>query len=236
MAWQPSPSPTVERKRLELDGPQEAGRVTSVVRYLPGSDFNVHEHPDGEEILVLDGVFTDASGDFPQGTFILNPQGFSHAPSSKDGCLLLVKLRQFPGLKRRQVRVNTYEEAAWRPLEGQEGVHVCELYRRDAAAETDAPGEPESMDLLRMAAGATLQMPPQPNGVELFVVAGAVARNAAEEAEGAEAAEGAKEDDLSLSEGDWVKMPSTKQLLRLTAKTPTTVYLKQNHLAVAAAL
>ena len=45
-------------------GPPEAGRVTSVVRYEPGSRFPSHPHPDGEEILVLDGVFSDESGDF----------------------------------------------------------------------------------------------------------------------------------------------------------------------------
>ncbi len=32
MEWAPSPSPSVWRKRVALEGPQESGRVTSVVR------------------------------------------------------------------------------------------------------------------------------------------------------------------------------------------------------------
>ncbi len=63
MTWQESPSPSVRRKRLELTGPVEAGRVTSIVRYAPNSEFPAHEHPDGEEILVLEGTFSDQHGD-----------------------------------------------------------------------------------------------------------------------------------------------------------------------------
>ena len=65
MKWAPSPSPSVFRKRLELSGPKECGRVTSVVRYEPKSNFHKHGHPDGEEIFVLSGVFSDDSGDYP---------------------------------------------------------------------------------------------------------------------------------------------------------------------------
>ena len=35
--WQPSPSPNVVRKRLDLAGEAEASRVTSIVRYAPRS-------------------------------------------------------------------------------------------------------------------------------------------------------------------------------------------------------
>jgi hypothetical protein len=37
MAWEPSPSQTVWRKRLHREGPSEAGRITSIIRYAPGS-------------------------------------------------------------------------------------------------------------------------------------------------------------------------------------------------------
>jgi len=43
----------------------------------------------------LDGVFSDESGDFHKGSYFRNPPGSSHAPYSKKGCLLLVKLHQF---------------------------------------------------------------------------------------------------------------------------------------------
>src|SRR5215510_3147808 len=100
MTWAPSPSSSVWRKRVHRVGPPESGQVTSVVRYLPHSTFPEHDHPDGEEILVLEGVFSDEHGHWPAGTYLLNPEGFHHAPFSQPGCKLFVKLRQFPGRER----------------------------------------------------------------------------------------------------------------------------------------
>src|SRR5687767_2926938 len=110
MPWTPSPSGTVYRKRVHLVGPAESGQVTSIVRYEPDSTFHSHEHPDGEEILVLDGVFSDEHGDWPGGTYLLNPEGFRHAPFSRQGCTLFVKLRQFPGRTRMHVATRAESE------------------------------------------------------------------------------------------------------------------------------
>lgn len=103
LPWTPSPSGSVWRKRVHRVGPAESGQVTSIVRYEAGSRFPAHDHPEGEEILVLDGVFSDDHGDWPAGTYLLNPEGFRHAPFSREGCVLFVKLRQLhaahrPGL------------------------------------------------------------------------------------------------------------------------------------------
>lgn len=114
MEWQPSPSGTVWRKRVHRVGPAESGQVTSVVRYEAGAKFPAHDHPGGEEILVLEGVFSDEHGDWPAGTYLLNPEGFSHAPFSRDGCTLFVKLRQFPGLDRTHIALQTAERL-WKP-------------------------------------------------------------------------------------------------------------------------
>ena len=70
----------------------ESGRATSIVRYAAGSSFKAHEHPLGEEIFVLQGTFADEHGVYPAGTWLKNPPGSRHAPSSPDGCLLFVKL------------------------------------------------------------------------------------------------------------------------------------------------
>ena len=107
MDWQPSPSPRVWRKRLYLDGRAEDGIVTSIVRYDAGSAFTAHQLPGGEEIFVLDGVFSTEHGDYPAGTYLLNPEGTSHAPFSKEGCVLFVKLRQYGGQGRTQVEMST---------------------------------------------------------------------------------------------------------------------------------
>ena len=106
-AWHASPMTGVWRKPLAREE-AERGHATSIVRYDPGSFFRAHPHPGGEEIFVLKGVFSDESGDYHAGTYFRNPPGTSHAPHSKDGCELLVKLHQFSRDDRAQVSINTY--------------------------------------------------------------------------------------------------------------------------------
>ena len=126
MAWQPSPSGAVWRKRLHLVGPPEAGQVTSIVRYEPGATFPVHDHPDGEEIFVLEGTFSDEHGNWPVGTYLLNPEGFRHAPFSQEGCVLFVKLRQYSGSQRAHV-VLSLDELDWQ-VTAHEGIQTKILY------------------------------------------------------------------------------------------------------------
>lgn len=95
LPWQPSPSLGVERRRLEWVGTEPAPQLTTVVRFAPGSSFSAHTHDNGEEIVVLSGVFSDHHGDHVQGSYLRNPPGSRHAPHTTPGCLLLVKLRQF---------------------------------------------------------------------------------------------------------------------------------------------
>ena len=179
MPWAPSPSGTVWRKRVHLVGPAESGQVTSVVRYEPHSTFHVHEHPGGEEILVLGGVFSDEHGDWPAGTYLLNPEGFRHAPFSRDGCELFVKLRQFPGRARQHVAIRT-ESLPWEPT--RTGVAVRRLYSQ---AEFE-----DSMRLERWEAGAQLGRIEYPLGAEIFVLRGSFADEAG-----------------SFAGGAWVRLP-----------------------------
>lgn len=127
MEWQASPSGTVWRKRLHLVGGAESGQVTSVVRYEPGASFPVHDHPDGEEIFVLEGIFADEHGDWPVGTHLLNPEGFRHAPFSREGCVLFVKLRQYSG-KQREYRKTDTQAMDWQ-LTDRNGIETKLLYR-----------------------------------------------------------------------------------------------------------
>jgi anti-sigma factor ChrR (cupin superfamily) len=165
MPWTPSPSGTVWRKRVHRVGPKEAGQVTSVVRYEPNSRFPSHDHPDGEEILVLEGVFSDEHGDWPAGTFLLNPEGFRHTPFSKPGCVLFVKLRQFPGRQRRHVVVDTHA-LAWE-TGATPGVSQKTLYQQ--AGFTDV------IRLEHWEAQTDLGVVVYPEGAELFVLDGAFA-------------------------------------------------------------
>ncbi len=161
--WQPSPSASVWRKRLYLDGPVEDGRVTSIVRYDANSAFPEHDHPDGEEIFVLDGTFSDEHGDYPAGSYLLNPEGFRHAPFSEDGCVIFVKLRQYAGRDRHHVTLDT-DTLPWQPGRA-DGVTVKTLYAQD--------GYPERISLLRIEAGAGPFPHDHPHGEEVFVLDGA---------------------------------------------------------------
>lgn len=200
--WQPSPSPSVWRKRLELLGRVESGRVTSVVRYDPGSSFSSHPHPDGEEFLVLDGVFSDEHGDFPAGTFVLNPEGVVHAPRSAQGCVLFVKLRQYPGLDRPQLSIDTRAEA-WFPAD-EAGVEMLRLYEDSRY--------PECIRMLRFAPGAKAKRVDHPGGQELFVIKGSLS------------------DDFGVYEtGTWVRHPPGTTNA-LGSQSGCEVYEKTRHL------
>lgn len=124
MPWEPSPMTGVWRKRLEREA-AESGHATSIVRYDAGSFFRAHAHPKGEEILVLDGVFSDETGDYGPGSYLRNPPGSSHAPFSRDGCTLFVKLQQFAEGDDATVRINT-QQSPWRPGHG--GLQVMPLH------------------------------------------------------------------------------------------------------------
>jgi anti-sigma factor ChrR (cupin superfamily) len=158
--WLPSPGGAVLRKRLHLVGMPEGGEVTSLVRYPAGSEFPLHSHPDGEEILVLDGVFTDQEGDWPAGSYLLNPVGFQHAPSSKTGCLLFVKLRQYAGV-RHHISLDT-KALSWQSAAP--GIELKMLYKE--------PDHAETMRLERWKAGSLTGPRRYPGGVEILVLKG----------------------------------------------------------------
>lgn len=203
MEWTPSPSGTVWRKRVHLVGPPESGQVTSVVRYEPRSTFHAHDHPEGEEILVLEGVFSDEHGDWPAGTYLLNPEGFRHAPFSREGCTLLVKLRQFPGRERQHVVVDT-NALPWQPA-GTPGTWRKLLYRQ--------AGFSDETSLERFDAGASAGVVVHPQGAELFVL------------------DGTLEDDEGIyPTGSWLRLPAGASH-RPCSPTGCTVYVKRAGLA-----
>jgi anti-sigma factor ChrR (cupin superfamily) len=203
MDWSASPSRTVVRKRVHLVGPAEEGQVTSVVRYDAGSTFPVHDHPDGEEIFVLEGVFSDERGDWPAGTYLLNPEGFRHAPFSRPGCVLFVKLRQFPGRKRRAVVLAT-PVLPWQPGTSP-GIEVKPLYSQT--------GFTDSTRLERWAPGTELGRVNYPAGAELFVL------------------DGEFEDETGrFAAGTWLRFPIGSHHAPATSKG-SVLYIKEGGLA-----
>lgn len=111
LGWVKSPQTGVERRLLERTG-SEVAKATSIVRYQPGARFDSHTHEFGEEILVLEGVLSDEHGDYPAGTYVMNPPGSSHAPRSDSGCVLFVKLRHL-GVEQQHREVIDTRAADW---------------------------------------------------------------------------------------------------------------------------
>ena len=151
--WVPSPKAGVWRKPLAREE-AERGHATSIVRYDAGASFNGHNHPGGEEILVLDGTF-------PALTYFRNPLGFRHAPFSKEGCLILVKLHQFQSDDDKRLAINT-REGLWhaRP----HGLRYQILHQHKG----------ESVVLVELPAGAPGITHEHPGGEEIYVIKGVI--------------------------------------------------------------
>jgi anti-sigma factor ChrR (cupin superfamily) len=195
MAWEPSPSGTVWRKPLyRLGG--EFGPVTSIVRYDAGGVFRTHHHPQGEEILVLEGIFSDEHGDYPAGTYLLNPDGSSHAPYSEHGCTLLVRLRQYDGADRLQLTLDTHA-MGWRSG-AEPGISTKLLYAQS--------GYPERTVLIKWAPGATL--PASDQSLEIFVLTGSL-----------------QDQFKSYLQGSWMRSPPT-DCAALSSEAGATAYVR----------
>ncbi|ARD46222.1 cupin domain-containing protein [Colwellia sp. PAMC 21821] len=156
--WQASPLPGVWRKPLAREN-SESGHATSVVKYDAGASFSAHNHPLGEEIFVLSGIFSDETGDFPAGSYFRNPKGFVHAPFSVNGCELLVKLHQMSPLDNQRICIDTNQQK-WQA--GYGNLKVKPLHNF----------ETESVALVFWPAGEKFILHSHFSGEEIYVISG----------------------------------------------------------------
>ena len=156
--WIASPHPGVWRKPLARED-VERGHATSLVKFEPGASFSEHDHPLGEEILVLPGTFSDQSGDYHAGSYFRNPEGFKHAPFSEQGCVLFVKLHQFQQNDIEHIVIDT-QKANWSP--GLGGLSVMPLHSYKT----------ESTALVKWPKGERFQPHRHFGGEEIFVIKG----------------------------------------------------------------
>ncbi len=156
--WVASPMAGVWRKPLAREE-SERGHATSIVRYEPGARFSAHDHPLGEEILVLEGVFSDQTGNYPAGTYFRNPEGFRHAPFSEQGCVLLVKLHQFQAGDTEHIVVATHNALF---SAGIGNLEVLSLHQHES----------EQVALVRWPAGEKFQPHRHHGGEEIYVISG----------------------------------------------------------------
>lgn len=160
LGWIPSPTPGVYRRMLERSG-GEVALASSIVRYAPGSRFPAHEHALGEEFMVLEGCFSDEHGDYPTGSYVRNPPGSSHAPFSREGCVIFVKLRQMLADEPETLRL-TPDRYHW---ESRGPGHSCARLYANARI---------GVTLERLDPGAEASCRSD-GGLELFVLSGRVA-------------------------------------------------------------
>ena len=201
LCWTLSPQMGVERKMLERDGGEYVKRATTIVRYAPGSKFHVHTHDGGEEFLVLDGTFSDESGDYPKGWYVRNPIGSHHAPFSQNGCTIFVKLGQFHRFDRKPVHIDTScANADWQTGSGQ--IKSLRLHKSPY----------ENVALVCWPKGLKLEPTRFVGGLEIFVLSGRFVDEFGDH-----------------KTGDWLRIPAG-HTHRPRAIEKTKLYVKTGHL------
>jgi anti-sigma factor ChrR (cupin superfamily) len=156
--WIKSPADGVSRIHLEREA-LESGHTTSFVKFEPNSFFPQHQHPLGEEIYVLDGVFSDENGDYPAGSYLRNPPGSHHQPFTKKGCTLFVKLEQFQHDDTKQVVLRP-DQQHW--SQGIGNLKVTSLHQHNT----------ESTALVRWPENEVFQPHTHWGGEEIIVISG----------------------------------------------------------------
>ena len=200
LEWHASPIQGVERQMLDRVG-EEVARATSVVRYAPNTEFTPHTHDGGEEILVLDGCFSDERGDYPVGTYLRNPPGSQHAPFSTNGCTLFVKLRQFAQTDSQALQLNT-KVSDWYPGLVP-GLSVMPLHEHDGV----------STALVRWVPNTVFNPHVHPGGEEIYVL------------------DGVFHDEFgAYPKGSWIRSPRYSKHAPFTKEEGALIYVKVGHL------
>ena len=200
LEWMASPATGVSRKYLDRIG-DEVARATSIVRYEPNAYFDAHTHEGGEEIFVLDGVFSDEGGDHPAGTYIRNPPNSKHTPHSKDGCVLFVKLRQFHLDDISTIRIDN-NAATWYPGLVP-GLSVLPLHEFDGVGTA----------LVRWAPDTIFNPHVHPGGEEILVLQGVF-----------------HDEHGSYPTGTWIRSPRYSKHAPFTKSEGALIYVKTGHL------
>jgi anti-sigma factor ChrR (cupin superfamily) len=199
LPWHASPTAGIHRRLIEREG-AEVARATSVVRYEAGSQFPLHTHGLGEEILVLAGEFADEQGVYGEGTYIKNPPGSAHSPRTAGGCLLFVKLRHLDPADTGRVVVNI-REAEWHPglVAGLSVLPLCEFGTQHTA-------------MVRWAPNTFFNPHRHYGGEEIFVVNGVF-----------------EDEHGRYEEGSWLRNPHMSQHQPFS-REGCTIFVKTGHL------
>lgn len=197
--WLKSPGGEVERVMLDRIGNEKA-RATSLVRYAPQTIFPEHQHPHGEEILVLSGVFTENSTQhYPAGWYLRNPHNSKHTPSSEQGALIFVKLMQMHTSDTASIRIDTNNPKNWQYY-GQR--FICPLFQCEYENTFLENLKPHQCFEERSL-----------NGMEILIVQGELMAN--------------KE---TYPTGSWIRLPPNASVNFQAGQSGATLYVKTGHL------
>ncbi len=63
--------------------------LSFLLKFDAGASYPYHNHPAGEELLVLEGSVKVNDQELAAGDYLYTPPGFKHAVSTQAGCILL---------------------------------------------------------------------------------------------------------------------------------------------------
>ena len=179
----------------------EFARASSIVTFESGSKFDNHTHDNGEEIFVLEGIFSDQYGDYPEGTYIRNPHNTDHMPFSNDGCKILVKLRQFKDGDNNRIIKNTITSEWFQGLVP--GLKVMPLHEYKTEHAAMVKWQPDTQFNAHRHWG----------GEEIFVI------------------DGVFYDEFgSYPKGTWIRSPHLSEHKPFTKKEGALIFVKTGHL------
>lgn len=199
--WIESPISGVDRMRLDRIN-DKVDRVTTIVRFVPNSQFSPHTHEGGEEFFVLEGVFSDEHRDYPAGTYVRNPIGTAHTPNiGKEGAMIFVKLEQFDSADTEQKTIDT-NTATWQKG-STKGLKILPLHSFES----------ESVSLVQWAPNTLCPTDQCWGGKEILVLSGTFYDEYGE-----------------YPKGSWIRSPHLSKHTPYTKKESTIIYVKTGHL------
>ncbi len=176
LEWSPSPwIPGIYRKFLDRYGNGQFVPSTSVVSFAAGVRDPYHAHPHGEEFYVIDGVFTDHTGDYLPGFYVRHPIRWCHAPyvdMRNAAAVVWVKVSQIAEEGEPIVVKDTcdLELPDWRERPCLEGnIRVLPLY--------GSPRTGEWVWIETWEPGTRNVVTQPPAGEEVFVISGSLVEN-----------------------------------------------------------
>ena len=175
-------------------------RLTMMIRFSPGSYYDLRRYNGGEEFVVLEGSLNDENGIYDTGCYVRNPVGTHHILTSAGGCLLFAKMGEFASSDHEHRLIETHTEALWMagPVEG---TSVLPLHMHDT----------RSVLMIRWDQATGFKPGLDPQGEELFVISGKLS-----DYQG------------SYRKGSWIRNP-VEQWQSWDAIPGTIVYYKNGH-------